>query len=186
MLVGSLKDVHEFTGILVDVAVLIGAIVAAYEYFKLGRRWTSDLECSHYELPDCYVIFTAYYTLRNTGRRPLHVNKVTIRLTALKEEKTVREKTVLLLADENQKYAERSFSARDGNPAHAGLYYIRPGERAIFPLRVKLDKLEDALSVLCQCELEKGPHPAQYRGFYVKSRPVAAGLRKGLFEESAG
>ena len=96
MLVGSLKDVHEFTGILVDVAVLIGAIVAAYEYFKLGRRWTSDLECSHYELPDCYVIFTAYYTLRNTGRRPLHVNKVTIRLTALKEEKTVREKTVLL------------------------------------------------------------------------------------------
>lgn len=186
MLLGPLKDVHDFTGILVDIGVLIGAIVAANEFVKLGRRWTSDLECSHYELPDSYVIFTAYYTLRNTGRRPLRVNKVTIRLTAVKEEKMVREKTVRLLADETQEYAKRSFSANDGNPEHEGLYDIQPGERSIFPFRFKLDKLDDAVFVLCQCELEKGPHPAQYRGFYVQSRPATAGPRKGLYEESAG
>lgn len=185
MLVGSLKDVHEFTGILVDVAVLIGAIVAAYEYFKLGRRWTSDLECSHYELPDSSVIFIANYTLQNTGRRELEVKKVTICVTALKEEETVREKTVLLLADKNQQYAERSFSANDDDPAHKGLFYIQPGERAIFPLRARLPKLEDAVFVLCQCELEEGPHPAQYRGFYVKHRPADAGPQKGLSKQSA-
>lgn len=162
-----LNDVNALSSILRNVVPLIGAIVGAYAYFRLGRRWLSELECSHYELLDHSVIFTAYYTLRNTGVRELKVKEVTICLTASKKE--VEGKYVLLKADKNQEYGLRSLRRCDNNPDHKGLFDIRPGERSIFPLRIPLDRLEDTMFVLCECKLETGPpDPAKYRGFYVK------------------
>ena len=61
MLSLSLEDLHEASGLLVDVVLLIGAIAAVIKFrlFNiLGYRWRSDLACTHYMLPDSSVIFT--------------------------------------------------------------------------------------------------------------------------------
>lgn len=163
----SLKDLQEASGFLVDVVLLIGAIAAAVKfrlYNILGHRWRSELTCTHYVLPDSSVIFTADYTVSNTGQRPLRLKDVTIRLTGARQEGS------LLIPDESRIYSSRIFQT--GNPAFKGLFQIEPGERTIFPLRTKLPVLDDAVFVLCEFSLEQRRVPAAYRGFYVRWSPV--------------
>lgn len=163
----SVKDLHEASGLLVDVVLLIGAIGAAIKFrlFNvLGFRWRSDLKCAHYLLPDSSVIFTADYVVNNTGQRPLRLKKVTIRLACVRQEGT------LLMPDEERIVATRIFES--GNPALKGLFEIEPGERTIFPLRAQLPSLDDAVFVLCEFSLEQKRTPGAYRGFYVKSDPT--------------
>jgi hypothetical protein len=163
----SLEDLHHASGLLVDVALLIGAIAAVVKFrlFNiLGHRWRSELACSHYSLPDSSVIFTADYTVHNTGQRPLRLNKVTIQLTASRQE------DALLAPDPGRVYATRLFQA--GDPALKGLFQIEPGERTIFPLRARLPTLDDSVFVLCEFSLMQKRVPGAYRGFYVKSGPA--------------
>jgi hypothetical protein len=163
----SPKDLHEASGFLVDVVLLIGAVAAVIKFrlFNiLGHRWRSELACYHYVLPNSSVIFTADYTLQNTGQRPLRVTEVTMRLTAAREE------GVLLIPDENRVYAKRLMRA--GDPALRGLFQVEPGERTIFTLRTKLPDLDEAVFVLCDFSIAQKRVPAIYRGFYVKSRPA--------------
>lgn len=167
MLSLSLTDLHEASGFLVDVALLSGAVAAVIKFrlFNiLGHRWRSDLACTHCLLPDSSVIFTADYTINNTGQRPLRLKEVTIRLTGARQE------GALLLPDESRVYATRLFQS--GNPALKGLFQIEPGERTIFPLRTKLPNLDDAVFVLCEFSLKQKRVPGAYRGFYVKSQPT--------------
>jgi hypothetical protein len=167
MLSLSLKDLHEASGFLVDVVLLIGAIAAVIKFrlFNiLGHRWRSELACSHYQLPDSSVIFMADYTVNNTGQRPLRLKNVTIRLTGARQEGS------LLLPDESRIYSTRLFQS--GDPALKGLFQIEPGERTIFPLRTKLSDLDDAVFVLCEFSLEQKRIPGAYRGFYVKWSPT--------------
>lgn len=162
-----INDLHEATGLLVDVVLLIGAIGAAIKFrlFNvLGFRWRSELKCAHYMLPNSSIIFTADYTVNNTGQRPLRLKNVTIRLTG------VRHEAALLMPDESRTYATRVFES--GNPALKGLFEIEPGERTIFPLRAQLPGLDDAVFVLCEFSLEQKRTPGAYRGFYVKSGPA--------------
>jgi len=174
----------------VDLAVLFGALAAIVKFrlFNLlGRRWRSELACVHYDLPDSSVIFTADYTIHNTGQRPIRVTEVSIRLTGVRQEGS------LLLADENQIYATRVM--RSGDPALKGVFQIEPGERTIFTIRTKLPTLEDAVFVLCDFSVSDRRTPASYRGFYVKSpsagvpgRPQRLpdyGMRPPAGEESA-
>lgn len=164
MLSPSLEDLHEASGFLVDVVLLIGAISAAIKFrlFNiLGHRWRSDLVCAHHMLPDSSVIFTADYTVNNTGQRPLRLNKVTIRLTGARQEGS------LLLPDESRIYATRLFEG--GDPVLKGLFQIEPGERTIFPLRARLADLDDAVFVLCEFSLTQKRVPGAYRGLYVRS-----------------
>lgn len=167
MLSLSLKDLHELSGFLVDAVLLTGAVAAVIKFrlFNiLGHRWRSDLACTHYLLPDASVIFTADYTINNTGQRPLRLKEVTIRLTGARQEGS------LLIPDETRTYATRLFQS--GNPALKGLFQIEPGERTIFPLRTKLPTLDDAVFVLCEFSLEQKRTPGAYRGFYVRSSPA--------------
>jgi hypothetical protein len=167
MLALSLKDLHEASGLLVDVVLLIGAIGAAIKFrlFNvLGFRWRSDLECAHYLLPDSSVIFTADYIINNTGQRPLRLKNVTIRLAGARQE------DALLKPDENRICATRVF--KSGDPALKGLFEIEPGERTIFPLRAQLRNLDDAVFVLCEFSLEQKRTPGAYRGFYVRSGAI--------------
>src|SRR5712692_2620465 len=116
-----LQDLHHASGVLVDVALIIGAIAAVIKFrlFNiLGHRWRSDLTCCHYLLPDSAVIFTADYIVNNTGQRPLRLNKVTIRLTA------ARQDGPLVLPDETRVYATRHFEPDDF--ALKGLFQIEP------------------------------------------------------------
>jgi hypothetical protein len=163
----SIKDFHEASGLLVDVVLLIGAIGAAIKFrlFNiLGFRWRSDLECAHYLLPDSSVVFTADYTVHNTGQRPLRLKNVTIRLAGARQE------GALLKPDERRICATRIFES--GDPALKGLFEIEPGERTIFPLRAQLPSLDDAVFVLCEFSLEQKRIPGAYRGFYVKSGAI--------------
>jgi hypothetical protein len=167
MFLPSIKDLHEATGLLVDIALLLGAIVAVVKFrlFNiLGHRWRSELTCNHHVLPDSTVVFTADYTISNTGQRPLRLNTVTIRLTAARDEAS------LVLPDESKIFAERIFQS--GTPALKGLFQIEPGERTIFPIRAHLPELDEVMFVLCEFTLKQKREPAAYRGFYVKSRPA--------------
>jgi len=164
MLSSSPSKLKEISGLLVDLAVLAGALVAVVKFrlFNiLGRRWRSELTCAHYELPDSSVIFTADYTIHNTGQRPILVTEVSISLTGALEEGS------LLIPDESRKYAKRVM--RSGDPALKGLFQIEPGERTIFTLRAKLPSLDEAVFVLCDFLVAYKRTPASYRGFYVKS-----------------
>jgi hypothetical protein len=167
MLSLSIKDLHEVSGLFVDVVLLIGAIGAALKFrlFNvLGFRWRSELKCAHYVLPDSSIVFTADYTINNTGQRPLRLKNVTIRLTGTRQE------GALLMPEEKKTYAARVFES--GNPALKGLFQIEPGERTIFPLRTHLQRLDDVVFVLCEFSLEQKRTPGAYRGFYVKSGPA--------------
>ncbi len=164
MLALSLEGLHESSGFLVDVVLLMGAIAAVIKFrlFNLlGHRWRSDLSCAHYQLPDSSVIFTADYTVNNTGQRPLKLKNVTIRLAGMRPEGS------LLVPDEDRIFATRTFRA--GDPAFKGLFQIEPGERSIFPLRTKLTSLDDAVFILCEFTLEQKRTPGAFRGFYVIS-----------------
>ena len=167
MLRPSINELHEATGLLVNVALLLGTIFAVVKFrlFNiLGHRWRSDLTCNHYVLPDSTIVFTGDYTISNTGQRPLRLNTITIRLTAARYE------DALLLPDESKTFATRIFQS--GDPALKGLFQIEPGERTIFPIRAHLASLEDFTFVLCEFTLQQKRTPAAYRGFYVKLRPA--------------
>ena len=175
MLALSVNDWHEATGILVDLVLLIGAIGAAIKFrlFNvLGFRWRSELKCAHYVLPSSSIIFTADYTIHNTGQRPLRLKNVTLRLTGARQEEA------LVMPDESRTYATRVFES--GNPALKGLFQIEPGERTIFPLRAQLPRLDDAVFVLCEFSLAQKRTPGAYRGFYVKSGPAKPDLQEEL------
>jgi hypothetical protein len=163
------KDLHEVTGIMVDVVLLIGAIGAAIKFrlFNiLGHRWRSDLECIHYVLADSSIVFTADYTIKNTGQRPLRLKKVTLRLTAARLEGS------LLMPDDSRIYATRVFES--GDRKLEGLFQIEPDERTIFPLRTHLPDLDEIVFVLCEFSVEQKRVPGAYRGFYIKSRAAKA------------
>lgn len=160
----SLEQLHHGSGFLVDLVLLVGALGAAIKFrlFNiLGYRWRSELECSHTNLPDSSVIFTADYTLSNTGQRPLQISEVRMRLTAAKQE------GALLFPDEDRVYAQRVMHPDDA--PLKGLFQIEPGERTIFVLRTKLSELDEAVFVLCEFTIPQKRIPGAFRGFYVKS-----------------
>ena len=119
----------------------IGAVIKFRLFNILGHRWRSELAYSHSEMPDGSVIFTADYTVHNTGQRPLQIKEVTIRLLAAKQE------GVLLVPDETRVIAKRVMGPAD--PGLKGLFQVEPGERTIFVLRAKLAELDDAVFVIC-------------------------------------
>lgn len=161
----SVKDLHEASGLIVDIVLLLGAIGAAIKFrlFNvLGFRWRSDLKCAHHPLPDSSIIFAADYTVNNTGQRPLRLKNVTIRLTGARQE------GALLTPDENRIFATRVFES--GDPSLKGrLFEIEPGEQTIFTLRAQLPSLDDAVFILCEFSLEQKCKPGTFRGFYAKS-----------------
>lgn len=165
----SWEELDTVSGVLVNAAVLAGAIAAMVKFhlFNLfGHRWRSDLECKHFELPDGDVVFTADYTITNTGERPLFLSRVTIRLLP-----AIRD-GVQLKADLENCLAERVM-----DPAQStlkGLFQVEPGERAIFPLRCMLPALDPVVFVQCGFELPNKRVPAAFLGFYVKVPPVQA------------
>ena len=166
----SLKDWREVSGLMVDIVVLLGALIAAIKfriYNLFGHRWRSDLACAHYELSDSSVIFTADYTVHNTGQRPLHLTTITVSLARTMQD------GLLVVADNKQIFASRVFE--EENPAFKGLCQIEPGERSIFPIRVKLPALDDVIFVLCEFKVRHKRVPGAYRGMYVKSKPANPG-----------
>jgi hypothetical protein len=60
-----LSKLKEISGLLVDLAILAGALAAVVKFLlfnMLGHRWRSELTCVHYEFPDLSVIFVALFT----------------------------------------------------------------------------------------------------------------------------
>ena len=167
---------HEISGIAVDVVVIIGAIAAAVRFrlFNiLGYRWRTDVRCSHIDRPDGTVTFLADYVVTNTGRRPLRLTTVRIRVTGATVD------GALLAPDESRTMASRI--VHSGEKSLRGIFQIEPGERTIFTLRARLPRLDDEVFVLCDFSTAAQRTPTTYRGFYVKSRPTMSGelTRKG-------
>jgi hypothetical protein len=161
--VTSLSWLHDLTSTLVDVTLLIGAIVAVVKfriYNIFSQKWRSELACTHCELPNGKILFTADYTVYNSGERPLHLGTVHLRLVA------ARVDGPLIAADETQVIAERALSPAD--PRMNGLFRIEAGERTIFPLRCLLDHLDDVVFVLCSFDAKQHRFPAPYRGIYCR------------------
>lgn len=160
------QTVHEATGVLVDVTILLAGLGAVVKFRLLnmfGHRWRSDLVCAHWRLGDGSYVFTADYVLHNTGPRALQLDRVTLRLVPAKSDDR------LLAPDESALLAERILSPTD--PALRGLFHIEAGERTIFTLRCRLQELPDCVFILCAFDLRQRRVPAAFRGFYCKAQP---------------
>jgi hypothetical protein len=163
----SWEQLHHVSGFLVDCTLLAAAVMAVIRFrlFNvLGHRWRSDLVCTHWDQDDGSVIFTADYTLQNTGQRPLQLRAVSLTLVGATLEGS------LLAPDANRALAQRILRSED--PTLQGLFQIEPGERAIYTLRCRLDSLDDVVFVLCGFDLKQRRVPAAYRGFYCRSPPA--------------
>ncbi len=170
----SLERLHHLTSILVDVTILISALVAIVKlriYNLFSRRWRSELTCAHCDLPDGRVLFTADYTLHNTGQRPLTLSAVDLRLV------TARTDGPLVIPDETNVLAERHL--RPSDPGLRGLFQIEAGERTIFPIRCLLDRLDDIVFVLCSFDTTCGRASTAYRGVYCRYSTPTPGARDG-------
>jgi hypothetical protein len=160
----TLKDLETLSSFLVNVALLLGAVAAVLKfqlYNLLGHRWRSDLSCRHAALPDGSIIFTADYTLTNSGERPLYLSNVHLRLYAAQID------GVILSANRSRLLAERVCLPSQDDLK--GLFHLEAGERSIYTLRCKLPELDDTVFVLCGFELPNRRVPAAFSGFYVKS-----------------
>ena len=158
------EELHHISGVIVDITLLVGAVATVVKFRLLNvlaHRWRSELTCAHSEMDDGSTVFTADYTLHNSGPRVLHVQRVTLRLVGAKTEGP------LLVPDESIVLAERVLLPSD--PALKGLFWIESGERAIFPLRAKLPVLPTTVFILCAFDLQRRRAPAAFRGFYCKS-----------------
>jgi len=167
----TLEELHHSTGLLVDITLLLAAAAAVVKFQLLnvlGHRWRSELACAHWELQDGSIVFTADYTLHNTGPRALRMGQVTLRLVGAKAHGP------LLVPDETVVLAERVLSPSD--PALRGLFWIESGERTIFTLRCRLEALPETVFVLCGFDLKHQRVPAAFRGFYCKpASPSSSG-----------
>lgn len=164
----------EVTGVLVDLTLMLGAVAAfaKFRFFNmLGHRWQSTLECAHFELPDGSIVFTADYTISNTGQRPLQVRSVSIRVVPTMLDGR------LLVPDEAHLLAERhhDLSEADGK----GNLQLEPGERSIFTLRAVLPHLPDTLFVLCAHQANSSRLGTTFRGFYSRWAPARQTIRSG-------
>ncbi len=154
--------VDTVTSVLVHLSVLAAAVVAVIKFrllHMLGRRYRSELQCSHYTLQNGRVIFVGEYTVHNTGERPIALSCVTLRLHAAARE------GVLLVPDRQTLLAERTLASAD--PDKRGLFQIEAGERSIFTLRCELPELHDVVFLLCQLSWPDRRDPAPYVGMYV-------------------
>lgn len=167
------------SAVFVNLTILFGAAAAIMKfqlYNLLGHRWRSDLTCKHYNLPDGSLVFTADYSITNTGERPLRLTKVRVRLLPAICE------GVLLKPDSDHCIAERIMSPTDSTLK--GLFQIEPSERSIFTLRCKLPQLKDV--VFIQCGFESPDHrvPAAFSGIYVKSQDAHVGRQPNVGSSS--
>jgi len=160
----NLDDLHHITGIAVDAAIFAGAIAAGIKfrvYNVFGYRWRTDVTCSHAELADGSVILLADYVVNNTGRRPLKLTDVSITVHA------ARQSGQLIEHDESKVITARVLHA--GDRTLQGIFLIEPGERTIFPLRARLDRLDEYVFVTCTFATLAQRTPTVFRSFYVRS-----------------
>ena len=162
----SWEDFHHVTGIVADVTLVLAAIAAIIKFRlvnEFGHKWRSELTSTHRQLNDGSIVFTADYTLQNTGTRTLHVTGVRLRLVLAKTEER------LLVPDETKVLAERALLPTDSGLL--GNFQIEGGERTVFPLRCRLDSLPDVVFVLCDFDLKQKRAPTVFRGLYCKTEP---------------
>ena len=153
---------NTVTSVLVDVSVLFAALAAVIKFRvlnMLGRRYRSELACTHHALPAGDIVFLGDYIIHNTGDRPILLTRVTLRLHA------ARRDGAILMADETQTLAERVYSCADST--RKGLFRIGAGERSIFPMRCQLPKLDSVVFLSCRLSWSDGREPAPYNGIYV-------------------
>ena len=159
---GFWSTADTVTSVLVNISVLGAAVVAIVKFRllnMLGRRYRSELQCSHHTLPNGRVVFVADYSVHNTGERPIRLSSVTLRLHPAARE------GVLLAPDRQRLLAERVLNSSD--PERRGLFQIESGERSIFTLRCDLPELSDVVFVLCQLSWLDSRTPAPYIGMYI-------------------
>ncbi len=155
------------TSVLVNLSVLAAAVVAVIKFrllHILGRRYRSELQCTHHALQNGRVIFSAEYSIHNTGERPIALSCVTLRLHPAARE------GVLLVPDRQTLLAERVLASAD--PDKRGLFRIEAGERSIFTLRCELPELNDVVFCFCQLSWPDRRDPAPYVGMYVSSNVI--------------
>ena len=159
------------TSVLVNLSVLVAAVVAVIKFrllHMLGRRYRSELQCTHHVAQNGRAIFIGDYSVHNTGERPITLSHVTLRLHPATRE------GVLLVPEQQTLLAERILTSAD--TGKRGLFQIEAGERSIFPLRCELPELNDVVFLLCQLSWSDRRDPAPYVGMYVPSKVVTRPL----------
>jgi hypothetical protein len=159
----SLETIHNATGILVDGIVALGAIAAAIKfriYNILGRRWRTDLSCTHFELQDGSTVFAADYYIQNTGLRPLRFNRVSLVVAPATQVGD-------LLEPSEATIVRREMEA--GDLKLAGLFQVEPGERSIFTIRARLQSLPEFMFVTGSFSIPGARIPSAFRSLYIRS-----------------
>jgi hypothetical protein len=159
----TIEHIHHTTGIIVDVVITIGAIAAAIKfrmYNILGRRWRTDVASTHFDLHDGSMILAIDYYIQNTGRRPLHVNQVSLVVEEVAQRDGLLEPagTTILRRD-----------MRAGDPRLAGLFQVEPGERSIFTIRARMPSLPEFMFITCSFSMPGTRNPSAFRSLYVRS-----------------
>jgi hypothetical protein len=160
---GFWKAADTVTSVLVHVSIIAAAVAAAVKLrilHFLGRRYRSELACSHYTLADGRIIFIAEYTIHNAGERPLAVSRVTLTLHPATRD------GVILVHDERTILANRTLVP---DAQKRGLFLIEAGERSIFTMRCELPHLPEVAFVVCQLSWPTRRSPAPFIGMYVRS-----------------
>lgn len=159
-------QLESITGTLVNVAIIIGALVAVMKlrlYNLLVRRFRSEVKCSHTELPDGRVLFCGDYIVQNTGERQIWLEDVHLKLLG---SQTTSDN--LVIPHENAVLAARALPR--GHESYKGLHRLEAGERSIFPLRCILKDLQEITFFVCKITWPYKRTPSPYISLYVKSQ----------------
>jgi hypothetical protein len=162
-MIASLDQIHHATGTLVDVMLAIGAVAAAIKfrlYNILGRRWRTDVSCTHFDLQDGSTLFAADYYIQNTGRRPIHVNGVSLVVAPARDIGGLLEPTDTTIVRRDMQAGDRPL---------AGLFQVEPGERSIFTIRARLESLPEFMFVTGTFSMPGSRSPAAFRSLYVRA-----------------
>ena len=155
---------ETITGVLVDLTILAGAVLAVVKfrlYNLFGHRFRSEVICSHVALSDGRVLFRGNYIVHNTGERQIWLDGVNLKLL-----RTRTSSDGLIEPDDEGVLAERTL-ARGGEP-YNGLHRLEAGERSIFTLRCVLNDLDDVVFFVCKIQWPYRRDPSPYIALYVK------------------
>ena len=160
----DLKEVKLITSVLVDLSVVVGAVAAIIKfrlYNLLGRRYRSELVCTHHVMPSGKVVFRADYSVHNIGQRALQLNGLTIMLYG----STCKEN--ILEPDYGQLLATKIYKEND--PDVRRVFQIEAGERSIFSFQCELAELKPVVFVRCETTTLQRFSASPFIEMYVRS-----------------
>jgi hypothetical protein len=165
-----IQAVGSWFGPLVQLSVLVGAAAAAYKFRVfdvLGHKYRSEVWCGSMKTGSGSAdgfLFVGNYVIQNTGSRPLKISSVQLRLL----EPEVTEESPIYDSERARELICRDFGTDTG----VSWFKIGAGERSIFSLRCRLDRLPAPVLLECSFRWKHRGRPSPFVWLYDPRMPV--------------